>query len=80
MGFWPAAQVLSALFALVHAGNRGESEAGLLMILAFGLLHCLFLRRACNLADHPDSTADMTGQGPFSTACPTVVMRRITIC
>lgn len=49
MGFWPAALVLSALFALSHAGNPGESKAGLLMIVAFGLLLCLFLRRTGNL-------------------------------
>jgi len=49
IGFWPAALVLSGLFAFVHAGNPGESKAGLLMIVAFGLLHCLFLRRTGNL-------------------------------
>lgn len=49
MGFWPAAAVLSGLFALAHAGNPGESKAGLLMIVAFGILHCLFLRRTGNL-------------------------------
>jgi uncharacterized protein len=49
MGFWPAALVLSALFAFAHAGNSGESKVGLLMIVAFGLLHSLFLRRTGNL-------------------------------
>jgi uncharacterized protein len=49
MGFWPAALVLAALFALSHAGNHGESKVGLLLIVAFGLLHCLFLRRTGNL-------------------------------
>jgi len=49
MGFWPAAVVLSALFAFTHAPNPGESKAGLLVIVAFGLLHCLFLRRTGNL-------------------------------
>lgn len=49
MGFWPSAAVLSGVFALAHAGNPGESKAGLLMIVAFGLLLCLFLRRTGNL-------------------------------
>lgn len=49
MGFWPAAAILSALFALAHASNPGENITGLLMIVAFGLLHCLFLRRTGNL-------------------------------
>ena len=49
MGFWPAALVLSGLFAFVHGGNPGESKAGLLVIVAFGLLQCFFLRRTGNL-------------------------------
>jgi uncharacterized protein len=49
IGFWPAAAVLSALFALAHGGNPGESKIGLLVIVAFGLLQCFFLRRTGNL-------------------------------
>ena len=49
MGFWPAAAALSVLFALAHSGNPGESKVGLLVIVAFGLLQCLFLRRTGNL-------------------------------
>jgi len=49
MGFWPAAILLSALFGLAHAGNPGESKAGLLSVVLFGLLFCLFLLRTGNL-------------------------------
>ena len=49
MGFWPAAILLSGLFGLAHAGNPGESKAGLLSVVLFGLLFCLFLRRRGNL-------------------------------
>lgn len=49
MGFWPSAILLSALFALGHAGNRGETKLGLLFIVCFGILFCLFLRRTGNL-------------------------------
>ena len=49
MGFWPAAVLLSALFGLAHAGNPGESKFGLLSVVCFGLLFCLFLRRTGNL-------------------------------
>ena len=49
MGFWPAAIVLSAMFGFAHAGNPGESKSGLLSVVLFGLLFCLFLRRTGNL-------------------------------
>jgi membrane protease YdiL (CAAX protease family) len=49
MGFWPSAILLSALFGLAHAGNPGESKAGLVSVVLFGLLFCLFLRRTGNL-------------------------------
>lgn len=49
MGFWPAALLLSASFGLAHAGNPGESKAGLFSVVLFGLLFCLFLRRTGNL-------------------------------
>jgi len=49
IGFWPAAFILSALFALVHQGNKGENAFGLLSVACFGLLFCLFLRRTGNL-------------------------------
>jgi hypothetical protein len=49
MGFWPAAFLLSALFGLAHAGNPGESKFGLLSVVCFGILFCLFLRRTGDL-------------------------------
>ena len=49
MGFWPSAILLSALFGLAHAGNPGESKSGLLSVVLFGLLFCLFLRRRGSL-------------------------------
>jgi len=49
MGFWPAAAILSVLFALAHMGNPGESKFGLLNVVIVALLFCLFLRRTGNL-------------------------------
>jgi hypothetical protein len=49
LGFWPAAILLSALFGLAHAYNPGESMFGLLSVVCFGLLFCLFLRRSGTL-------------------------------
>src|SRR5215831_16467111 len=49
LGFWPSALLLSALFGLAHARNPGESETGLVSVVLFGLLFCLFLRRTGNL-------------------------------
>lgn len=49
IGFWPSAVLLSGLFGLAHAGNPGESIGGLVSVVLFGLLFCLFLRRTGNL-------------------------------
>jgi uncharacterized protein len=49
IGFWPPAILLSLLFGLAHAGNPGESKFGLLSVVCFGVLFCLFLRRTGNL-------------------------------
>jgi uncharacterized protein len=49
MGFWPSAFLLSGLFGLVHASNGGETVLGVLSVVSFGLLLCLFLRRTGNL-------------------------------
>lgn len=49
IGFRPSAVALSLLFGLAHAGNPGESKLGLLSVVLFGLLFCLFLRRTGNL-------------------------------
>jgi len=45
MGFWPSAALLSVLFAVAHARNPGESRPGLISIVGFALLFCLFLER-----------------------------------
>lgn len=49
IGFWPAAFVGSALFALGHVPNANESRVGILSVVLFGLLFCLFLRRTGSL-------------------------------
>jgi len=49
MGFWPAAVLLSIIFASLHAGNPGESFIGLVAVAAIGLFFCLTLRRTGNL-------------------------------
>lgn len=49
MGFWPSGILLSLLFGLAHAGNPGESKTGLVSVVLFALLFCLFLRRRGNL-------------------------------
>jgi membrane protease YdiL (CAAX protease family) len=49
IGYWPAAFVLSALFAAAHLGNGGETTSGVLSVVVFGLLFCLFLRRTGDL-------------------------------
>ncbi len=49
IGFWPAAFVFSALFGLAHTGNKGETIFGLLSVVVFGMLFCLFLLRTGNL-------------------------------
>jgi uncharacterized protein len=49
IGFWPAALVMSGLFALGHAFNPNETGVGVVATGLFGLLFCLFLRRTGNL-------------------------------
>ena len=49
IGFWPAALVLSVVFAAMHSGNSGETWIGLLAVAAIGLFLCLTLRRTGNL-------------------------------
>ena len=49
MGFWPSAALLSVLFAVAHARNPGESRPGLISIVGFALLFCLFLERTGTL-------------------------------
>ena len=49
IGFWPAAILLSSLFAALHLGNSGETWVGLLAVAALGLFLCLTLRRTGTL-------------------------------
>lgn len=49
IGFWPAAILMSALFGLSHVPNPGETPAGVLSVVLFGLLFCFFVRRSGDL-------------------------------
>ncbi|MBZ5522786.1 MAG: CPBP family intramembrane metalloprotease [Acidobacteriia bacterium] len=49
IGYWPAAIVLAALFALGHARNPGETRLGVIMTAAFALFASVTLRRTGNL-------------------------------
>ena len=49
LGFWGAAILMSLVFGMAHSGNPGETKFGLLSVVIFGLLFCLFLRRTGNL-------------------------------
>ena len=44
IGFWPAAAVLSVLFAAGHVQNNGENAFGIAQVVAAGLALCLLLR------------------------------------
>lgn len=49
VGFWPAALLLSAIFAALHFRNPGETWVGLLAVAVIGLFFCLTLRRTGSL-------------------------------
>ncbi len=49
IGFWPAALMLSTIFAALHSGNPGETWVGLLAVAVIGLFFCLTLRRTGSL-------------------------------
>jgi membrane protease YdiL (CAAX protease family) len=49
IGFWPAALLMSALFAFAHTSNSGESVFGLMQVAAFGIFACIALQRTGNL-------------------------------
>ncbi len=49
MGFWPAAVLLSGIFAAMHAGNPGETFTGLMAVAGIGLFFCLTLYRTGSL-------------------------------
>jgi membrane protease YdiL (CAAX protease family) len=48
-GFWPAAIIMSILFAGLHTGNPGENPLGIVDVVAIALFFCLTLRRTGNL-------------------------------
>ena len=49
MGFWPAALLLSLLFAFLHRGNPGETIFGLFQIVLIALFLCFTLWRTGTL-------------------------------
>jgi hypothetical protein len=49
MGFWPAAFLLSFLFAGLHWGNPGETKVGLFQIVLIALFFCFTLWRTGTL-------------------------------
>lgn len=49
IGFWPAAVVLAAAFASLHARNPGESRIGVLMTAFFAMFAAVLLRYTGNL-------------------------------
>jgi len=49
INFWPAALLLSTIFAALHFRNPGETWVGLLAVAVIGLFFCLTLRRTGNL-------------------------------
>jgi hypothetical protein len=49
IGFWPAAAILSALFAAAHLNNPGEGIVGALRVVVIAIFFCLTLRRTGNL-------------------------------
>jgi uncharacterized protein len=49
VGFWPAAILLSLLFAAVHLENSGEGRVGVAGVFVVGLLWCFTVRRTGSL-------------------------------
>jgi membrane protease YdiL (CAAX protease family) len=49
MGFWPAAVLMSVLFAALHLNNHGETKFGLFQIVLIGLFFCFTLWRTGTL-------------------------------
>jgi len=49
IGFWPAAVVLSLLFAAVHLQNSGEGFIGVAAVFVVGMLWCFTIRRTGSL-------------------------------
>lgn len=49
MGFWPAAVLLSLIFAALHRGNPGETWIGLFEVFVVGMFFCFTIRRTGDL-------------------------------
>lgn len=49
LGFWSAALLMSAAFAVAHLGNGGETVLGIAQVFAFGMFACFALRRSGSL-------------------------------
>ncbi len=49
MRFWPAAVVLSVIFAASHISNKGENWFGIFMVFIDGMLMCFALWRTGNM-------------------------------
>jgi uncharacterized protein len=49
LGFWPAAMVMSLLFAAMHVQNPGESKVGIVAVFAFGMVLAFSLWRTGSL-------------------------------
>lgn len=49
IGFWPAALVMSFLFAWLHMQNQGESKVGIIAVFAFGMMLAFSLWRTGSL-------------------------------
>ena len=49
IGFWPAAILLSLLFAGVHSQNSGEGRIGVAAVFVVGMLWCFSIRRTGSL-------------------------------
>lgn len=49
IGFWPAAVVLSVLFACLHLGNPGENRIGIVAVAVIALFCCFTLLRTGSL-------------------------------
>lgn len=49
IGFWPAAILLSLLFAAVHLQNNGEGRIGVAAVFVVGMLWCFTVRRTGSL-------------------------------
>lgn len=49
IGFWPAAVLLSLLFAAAHIQNRGEAKVGIIAVAVFGMMLCFSVWRTGSL-------------------------------